>query len=267
MMKKILTVLLAMAMLFGMASLALGAPEEDGWFSKWKNGSRVQGDISKWVYFDNAAIATTGNAAAEGNISATAVASVAKAKAADEDSCADNTSTRSVKNDGDAKAHSAPSDALNQANNSEEEVITETAESNTAVEVCIDAEIAIDGVAPAATADSVDGGVIDCCPAEVKGDIYTDVYFSNLALAETGDAYAVGNYSETAIIAEDKALACDGGTALNNSDITVTNNGNATAYSGVATATNLANNNVKIDIFRGALSNKTIDVFVEFLAG
>lgn len=269
-MKKLLVLLLALAVLLSLSGVAFAGPS----FS-WKSGSMINGDIYKSILFKNEAKTSTGDATAMANGSMTCVDSMAEAKAIDDSAMADNASSRLVSNTGTADAVSAPADALNEANNSEEETITEQAETHADCSMFMEKTTCCDACCEVQGAhlriDSNNNHACDmcgceCCPASVIGDIKICVEYQNKADAKTGDATATGNVSATSVSAYSKAIASNGGTASNTDDTSVINDGTATAMSGTAMSTNLVNNSVKIDIFRGAMSTKTVDVVMDFLS-
>jgi hypothetical protein len=269
-MKKLLVLLLALAVLMSLSGVAFAG---SSW--NWKSGSMVNGDIYKSIVFKNEAETKSGDAMAMANGGATSVDSCSEAKAIDDSALADNDSSRLVTNEGTANAVTAPADALNQANNSETETITEQAETHADCSLfmeqttCCDERCALEG--NHVRTDSNNDHMCDmcgceCCPASVSGDIEINVEYKNEAEAETGDATAMGNMTCTDVTSYSKAIASNGGTAGNTDSTVVTNSGVANAASGTAVSTNLVNNSVTIDIFRGAMSTKTIDVVMDFLA-
>ncbi|MBS3909240.1 MAG: hypothetical protein KGZ93_06395 [Actinobacteria bacterium] len=262
-MKKLLVLLLALAVLMSLSGAAFA---EGSW--RWKSGSMVNGDIYKSILFKNEAKTRTGDATAMANGSATGVDSCSSATALDDKSTALNDSKRSVTNTGKADAVTAPADALNQVNNSETETITEQAETHSDCSKVMEMTTCGDGMAHVDSNRDhrCDKCGCECCPAAVIGDICIDVTYKNKADARTGDATAIGNTSMTMVDSSSKSLATGGGTANNNDSTVVSNSGDADATSGPAISTNLANNNVTIDIFRGAMSTKTCDVVMSFLA-
>ena len=269
-MKKLLVLLLALAVLMSLSGVAFA-----GSSFNWKSGSMVNGDIYKSILFKNEAKTHTGDATAMANGSQTSVDSCSEAKAIDDSALADNDSSRLVTNAGTADAVTAPADALNQANNSETETITEQAETHAdcsmfmEMTTCCDKCCALEGnhVRNDENGDHrCDMCGCECCPASVCGDIDIHVEYQNKADAKTGDATAMGNMACTDVTAYSKAIASNGGTAGNTDSTVVTNTGVANAASGTAVSTNLVNNSVTIDIFRGAMSTKTIDVVMDFLA-
>lgn len=260
-MKKVLILLLTVAFVLGTTGMALATDDEC--FCDWANGAKVKGDILKVIVFENDASAFSGVVDAVGNASDTEVNSISDVTASDDDSAANNDTNKKVENKGDVDAKTADADAFNQANNSEEQTITETAEAK--VKDFVDAEIAIsliDGYVDSGSLDGHDDDC-DCCPATVKGDIESVVVFNNNSFAASGDISAVGNASSTAINTADDVVAVGDTTASNKSDITVKNEGNVTARTGEAVSTNEANNWVCIDIFRGALTEKTCNTLIE----
>ncbi len=269
-MKKFLVIALAMALLLSMSGLAFASVIQERDLSKFSSGASVKGDIVKNIFFGNDAEAYTGEANATGNGSLTVVKGTSEADACGEEGCATNDSSKEVTNDGTADAYTNPADALNQANNSVENCITEDAETSADCDVCVTADLERDGVST--THAFVDGNkdgkcdICGCCPASISGDIVEDIEFENVAVAVTGDANATGNLSATIIDQDDKAKACNDGCATNSSSVNVSNTGTASAESGAATATNLANNYVTVDIFRGAMSSKTVDICVDIMA-
>ncbi|MHB8840614.1 MAG: hypothetical protein ACYC56_02295 [Candidatus Aquicultor sp.] len=270
-MKKFLVIALAMALLLSMSSVAFARVINERDLSSFKGGAEVKGDIIKHIFFDNDVAAYTGEANATGNGSLTVVKGTSEADACGEEGCATNDSSKDVTNDGTADAYTNPADALNQANNSVENYITEDAEATADCDVCVTAELERDGIMTPTHAfvDGNEDGKCDicgCCPASIDGDIKEFIGISNYVDATTGDANATGNASATIIDQNDKAKACNDGTASNTSSVTVSNTGDAVAESGPATATNLANNYVTVDIFRGAMSSKTIDICVDIMA-
>jgi len=272
-MKKFLVLLLALALLMSMSSFAFAGTSAfndrvKDRFVKFKAeaGAKVDGDIYKDIYFENKPEAKSGHATAAANASETFIGATSKSEALGDNSIADTISSKLVSNTGLADAWSGVADAFNQANNSENETITETAEAYVDCSSFTEATGYVDS--------NLDGkcdlcgkvkDLCDCCPATVKGDIDIFVTFINKPEATTGDATAVGNASVTAVDSLTKTVANRGGIASNDDMIMVTNDGVATAWSGEATATNLANNDVCIDIFRGALTSKTIDIFKQIL--
>ena len=269
-MKKLLVLLLALAVLMSLSGVAFA---ESSW--SWKSGSMINGDIYKSILFKNEAKTHSGDAEAMANASMTSVDSCAEAKAIDDSAMADNESGRLVSNTGTADAVSAPADALNQANNSDTETITEQAETHAECSMFMEKTTCCDECCEANGAhvrtDSNNDHMCDmcgceCCPAWVCGDIDISVEYHNKADAKTGDATAAGNVSATDVTAYSKAIASNGGTASNTDETMVINDGTATAMSGTAVSTNLVNNSVTIDIFRGAMSTKTVDVVMDFLA-
>ncbi len=270
-MKKFLVIALAMALLLSMSSVAFARVINEKDLDSFKGGAAVKGDIVKNIFFGNDAEAYTGEANATGNGSLTVVKGTSEAEACGEEGCATNDSSKDVINHGTADAYTNPADALNQANNSVENCITEDAEASADCDVCVSADLQHDGIS-APTHAFIDGNkdgkcdICGCCPASISGDIVEDIEFENTAIAETGDANATGNLSATIIDQNDKAKACNDGCATNTSSVNVSNTGTASAESGPATATNLANNYVSVDIFRGAMSSKTVDVCVDIMA-
>ncbi|OFW32873.1 MAG: hypothetical protein A2074_00695 [Candidatus Aquicultor primus] len=268
-MKKLLVLLLALAVLMSLSGVAFA-----GSSFNWKSGSMVNGDIYKSILFKNEAKTHTGDAEAMANGGMTSVDSCSQATALDDKSTAENDSSRLVTNTGTADAVTAPADALNQANNSEEETITEQAETHADCSMFMDMTTCCDECCDReenhVRTDSNNDHACDmcgceCCPASVCGDICIDVEYQNKADAKTGDATAMGNMTCTDVSSSSSALATNGGTASNGDSTVVTNSGVANAASGTAVSTNLVNNSVMIDIFRGAMSTKTIDVVMNFL--
>jgi hypothetical protein len=264
MMKKILIALLALTFLVSMTGLSFANSNDSGWYTKWKSGASIKSDIKKNVKFKNEAEAESGCATALANTAVTNVNARTEAISDDIDSLAANDSEKTVVNTGNALAYSESADALNDVTNNEEERIKDNASSVSDVSVTVDSDVEGYGVPVSAGLYGPDGDHRNdsgCCPASVSGDIRTDVEFDNKAEAKTGNAFATGNVSETNVNSRDRALANDGGVADNDSDIHVTNSGEAVAYSETAVATNEAQNLVKIDILRNAESCKKVDVF------
>lgn len=266
-MKRFLTIALAMALMLSMSGIAFASGFDSFDLGKFKAGASVKGNIIKNIFFFNDSEAYTGMANGTGNASMTGVEGTSEAESCGDDGCATNTSKKDVTNHGTADAYTNPADALNQSNNSAENTITDDAETAADCQVCVT------GVAPVCECgtflDENQDGHCDncgCCPASIDGDIEENIEYDNIAYAATGDANATGNASVTLIAQDDKAKACNDGCATNTSEVTVCNTGDASAESGPATATNLANNFVSVDIFRGALSSKTIDICVDLLA-
>jgi len=267
MMRKLLIALLALTFLVSMTGMSFAS--DNSWFSKWKSGSSIKSDIKKNIKFENKADAKSGNANAVANDAVTRVNSDSKATTDDNDSLANNDSQKTVTNTGNALAYSEKADALNDVVNDEEESITEKASSKSDVSVTVDADFeSCCGIGVPLQPSSVNNsdGSSSCCPATIDGDICINVKYDNVAKARTGNATASGNLATTEICSEDKAFANDGGSADNNSDIRVTNDGEAIAYSETAVATNEAQNKVKINILRDAESYKKVDVFAELTA-
>jgi len=262
-MKKFLVLLLALVVLMSLSGVAFAG---SSWMPWKKSGSTVDGDIYKTIIFSNKAETDSGKAEAKANDSKTTVDSFSEAKAIDDSAMADNQSGRLVTNTGTANAESAWADALNQANNSECETIVEQAETHADCSKFVEATVCCDEFVDLNSDGKCDKCGCDCCPATVKGDIDIYVEFDNKAEAKTGDAKAEGNKSHTDVTAFSKAIASNGGTASNTDDTMVVNDGVANAISGTALSTNLVNNTVNIDIFRGALSTKTCEVIIDFLA-
>lgn len=261
-MKKILVVFIAIAMLASMSGLAFA---NVNWEKHLKGGSRIDGKIIKDIFFDNNSYATSGNAYAEANDADTDVDSDNEAKARDDCSIATNNSPKVVDNQGLATAYTPTATATNNVNNNDDECINETAESTADCDVCITGS-PFDGP----SSDLVDGGchegICDCCPAVVKGGADIGVTFKNYVTAITGDAEAYGNDSDTDIDSNDSADACKGGYASNENPVTVTNNGDALAFSGEANATNNVNNTVLIKVLRSAMSSKNFSIYADFAA-
>ncbi|NCO65200.1 MAG: hypothetical protein COW32_03080 [Candidatus Aquicultor secundus] len=271
-MKKFLVIALAMALLLGMSSLAFASRINERNLSNFKGGAEVKGNIIKHIFFHNNVDATTGVANATGNVSLTCAGGSAEADSCGENGCATNTSAKDVINHGTADAYTNPANALNQANNSVENTITEDAEATADCNVCVSGEFECDGATGLSHSftDGNNDGKCDicggCCPAVIDGDICEFIGIDNDVDATTGDANATGNASATIIDQNDKAKACNDGCATNTSTINVSNTGDANAESGPAVATNLADNYVAVDIFRGAMSSKTIDICVDLMA-
>jgi len=283
--KKVLVVILAFAVLLSLTGIALGSISDPikkdrfklDRFKKPVNGATVDGDINKTIEQATDASATSGGAYSVANTAGTAVNSDARATALDASSVATNDSAILAENAGDANATTGDASADNDVTNEECQVITETAEAT----VECDFDKIADGnncdcdgdngpvIGPASNCSDCikkDGKcdkckLCDCCPATVKGDINIDVKQNTTATATSGDANAIGNASDTDICNVAKALANDGGTADNTSTVVVSNTGIATSSSGSASASNTVDNRVNIDIFRGALTSKSISKF------
>lgn len=80
-------------------------------------------------------------------------------------------------------------------------------------------------------------------------------FIENKAIAKSGDANAIGNISTTVVGSNSKAFACKGD-ADSKSTVVVVNSGKANAWSGDATAVNLAKNDVEQ---KAVLVQKNID--------
>ncbi|MCL6472797.1 MAG: hypothetical protein K6T91_08320 [Firmicutes bacterium] len=270
-MKKLVVVLVALAMVVSMSGLAFAYEGRGDLIDLFKSGAKINSDILKDICFDNNTEAYTGNAEAKGNFSNSQVKTNNEAKA---NECSEviNDNPIVVDNQGGATALTKPATATQNAQNCEQEDIVDTADTNANVDVYVDDIPPFIPWVSDASLNEVDGGhdfswladIFDCCPAQIFGDICIKVKFDNGTYAYTGDATAFGNHAITHIDAKNKAEACDGSEAANENPITVTNYGQADATTGEAVATNNAENCVNINIQRSATADKTINICADF---
>jgi len=272
-MKKVLIVLLVLAVLLSLSSAALASRDSfrDSFKRMSPGGATILSDIDKTVKQKTEAKTRTGDAFADANNATNIVKTQSEAKALDCNSDASNTSAVGVGNTGSAASTSGPATAANVVNNSETDIIIDRASATADCDLIV---VACDlcGCPRNAVASSgnFNGGnnstcdKCDCCPATIKGDIDIEVKQETKAEAKTGDAVAIGNNALNVVDSCDKAVAVGGGTATNSSSVTIINSGTATSASGAAVSSNVVNNSVWIDILREATTTKTVNKFLQF---
>lgn len=284
-MKKVLVVLLVLAVLLSLSSVAFAWSR-----MPTPTGATVYGSIDKTITQKTEAKTRSGRASSYGNLSANMVKTTSEAKAMDCNSTADNSSSVVAANVGDGMTTTGPAAAANTATNSETDVITGIAEAS--VTCCMKHESGSpcgcndcdngcengcndgcdkcdcdcgNGLASVNSQPNGDGhhcDICECCPATVRGDIDIDVKQETKADATSGDAMAKGNMSMNVICNTDQAIAKDGGDATNSSTVMATNTGIATSESGAATSMNNVNNSVYIDIYRSATTSRSISMYL-----
>ncbi|HCG98390.1 MAG: hypothetical protein A2074_05635 [Candidatus Aquicultor primus] len=273
-MKKVLVVLLALAVLLSLSGAALADFRSITRTSP--SGATVWGDINKTIKQETEATSRTGIAAATGNTSGNTVTDRNSASAINPGSVASNTNTVTAGNAGGAGAATGDAAAANSATNAETDIITDVA---SATVECNFTKLACDRCgcpghdccANNETANLVDGHrhtcdkceTCECCPATVKGDINIRVEQKTTADATSGDALATGNSSANLVNSCNNATAVSG-TATNSNSVTATNSGTALAASGAASSSNIVNNSVYIDILRQATTSRTINKFLQY---
>ena len=276
-MKKVLVVLLVLAVLLSLSGAALAD------FRSFKrtspSGATVWGDINKTIKQETEATSRTGIAAATGNTSGNTVTDRNSASAINPGSVASNTNTVTAGNAGGAGAATGDAAATNSATNSETDIITDVA---SATVECNFTKLACDrcgcpghDCCPNNRTSAINGEngghkhtcdkceTCECCPATVKGDIYIDVKQETKANATSGDATAIGNSSANLVNSCNNATAVSG-TATNSNSVTATNSGTALAASGAASSSNIVNNSVYIDILRQATTSRTVNKFLQY---
>lgn len=274
-MKKVLVVLLALAVLLSLSSVAFAG--RDLIKRPSLSGATIYSNIDKKISQKTEAKTRTGGAFADANNATNMVMTQSEAKALDCNSDASNTSAVGVANTGDALSASGPASAANDVTNADTEIITDiasaTAECDFTKEACDRCGCPGHRCPKANSASNENGDhkhtcdkceKCDCCPATVKGDINIDVKQETKAEATSGDATAYGNNAMNMVASCDKAFANNGGTATNSSSVTVINDGTATAMSGAASSTNIVNNSVGIDILRSATTSRMVSKFLQY---
>ena len=275
-MKKVLVVLLVLAVLLSLSSIALA---DRGSFKRTSpSGAMVWGDINKTVKQKTEATSRTGLATANANNSGNTVNECNSASAVNPASVASNTNTVTAGNAGVAGAATGDAAAANDATNAETDIITDVA---SATVECNFTKLACDRcgcpghTCPSnSTAANGENGEhqhtcdkcdkCECCPATVKGDIDIDVEQKTTANATSGDAHATGNTGGNTVNSCNNATAAGGGTATNSNSATATNSGTAVAASGAASSSNTVNNSVYIDILRQATTSRTVNRFLQY---
>jgi hypothetical protein len=268
-MKKVLVVLLVLAVLMSLSGAALAD------FRSFKrispSGATVTGEIDINIEQETEAKARSGRVSSYGNLSANVVKKTSEATAVDDTSNADNSSTVVAANLGDGLATSGPAAAASAATNVESVVVTDIADATVTCSLweescsqcgCPQCSNGITGANTQPNGQEHHCNMCECCPATVDGDIDIDVEQETKAEATSGDATAKGNMSLNLICDTDKATAVNGGSANNTSAVTATNTGIATSGSGAATATNIANNSVYTDIYRSATTSRSISMYL-----
>ncbi|MDP2210629.1 MAG: hypothetical protein Q8J63_02685 [Candidatus Aquicultor sp.] len=275
-MKKVLVVLLALAVLLSLSSLALA---ERPVKRLSPSGATVWGDINKTIKQKTEATSGTGIAAANANSSLNAVNECNSASAVNPGSVASNTNTVTAGNAGAAGATTGGAAAANNATNAETDIITDVA---SATVECNFTKLACDRCGcpghpccPNNSTAAVNGEngehnhtcdkceTCECCPATVKGDIDICVEQKTTANATSGDATANGNSSANLVNSCNNATALSG-TATNSNSVTATNSGTALSASGAASSSNTVNNYVYIDILRQATTSRTVNRFLQY---